>query len=315
MFVRENNDMETGVVIKSTGSWYIVRKANGEQVECRMRGKLRLKGSRTTNPVAVGDRVDMEYERGEYVITRIHERRNYIIRKSTNLSKEAHIIAANIDRAILIATVNHPQTPTVFIDRFLITAEAYNIPAVIIFNKTDLSNDEDRATMRTLMEIYTAIGYPCYAVSAEDAESLIPFKDLLANKTTVLSGMSGVGKSTLINRIEPSLHLKVSAISDCHDTGKHTTTFAEMFSLGEDSYIIDTPGLRSFGIIDMAKEEISHFFPELFKASEHCRFYNCTHTHEPGCAVIEAVQNGDISESRYWSYLSMMEENGEKYRL
>ena len=306
--------METGVVTKSTGSWYIVRKENGEQVECRMRGKLRLQGSRTTNPVAVGDRVDMEYDREEYVITRIHERRNYIIRKSTNLSKEAHIIATNVDQALLIATINHPQTPTVFIDRFLMTAEAYNIPAVIVFNKTDLYDEADSARLKKLIAIYTSVGYPCHALSAEEPESLVPFKALLANKTTVLSGMSGVGKSTLINRVEPSLQLKVGAISDSHDTGKHTTTFAEMFSLGENSYIIDTPGLRSFGIIDIAKEEISHFFPELFKVSDNCRFYNCTHTHEPGCAVIEAVQKGDISESRYWSYLSMMEENGEKYR-
>ncbi|WP_251619997.1 ribosome small subunit-dependent GTPase A [Odoribacter lunatus] len=306
--------METGVVTKSTGSWYIVRKENGEQVECRMRGKLRLKGSRTTNPVAVGDRVDMEYDREEYVITRIHERRNYIIRRSTNLSKEAHIIATNVDQALLVATINHPQTPTVFIDRFLMTVEAYNIPAVIVFNKTDLYNESDLARMQELIAIYTSVGYPCHALSAEEPESLVPFKALLANKTTVLSGMSGVGKSTLINRIEPSLQLKVGAISDSHDTGKHTTTFAEIFSLGENSYIIDTPGLRSFGIIDIAKEEISHFFPELFNVSDNCRFYNCTHTHEPGCAVIEAVQKGDISESRYWSYLSMMEENGEKYR-
>lgn len=306
--------METGVVIKSTGSWYLVRKADGEQVECRMRGKLRLKGTRTTNPVAVGDYVDMEYEGKEYVITRIHERRNYIIRKSTNLSKEAHVIATNVDQTLLIATVNHPQTPTIFIDRFLMTAEAYNIPAVIIFNKTDLYDEQDSARMQELTDIYTAIGYPCYAVSAENPESLLPFKALLADKTTVLSGMSGVGKSTLINRIEPSLHLKVGAISDCHDTGKHTTTFAEMFSLGGGGYIIDTPGLRSFGIIDIAKEEISHFFPELFKVSGNCRFYNCTHTHEPGCAVIEAVQKGTISESRYLSYLSMMEETGGKYR-
>lgn len=306
--------METGVVVKSTGSWYLVRKADGEQVECRIRGKLRLTGSRTTNPVAVGDGVDMEYDREEYVITRIHDRRNYIIRKSTNLSKEAHIIATNVDQALLIATVNHPQTPTIFIDRFLITAEAYNIPAAIIFNKTDLYDEQDLAQVWELMEIYAAIGYTCHAVSAEKPESLLPFKALLANKTTVLSGISGVGKSTLINRIEPSLHLKVNAISDCHDTGKHTTTFAEMFPLGDGGYIIDTPGLRSFGIIDIDKEEISHFFPELFKVSEHCRFYNCTHIHEPGCAVVEAVRKGEISESRYGSYLSMMEEDGEKYR-
>lgn len=306
--------METGVVTKSTGSWYVVRRENGGQTECRMRGKLRLKGSRTTNPVAVGDRVDMEYDGDEYVITRIHERRNYIIRRSTNLSKEAHIIATNIDQALLVATISHPQTPTVFIDRFLITAEAYNIPAVILFNKTDLYDGSDLSRMRELMAVYTSAGYPCHALSAEEPESLLPFKALLENKTTVLSGMSGVGKSTLINRVEPSLRLKVSAISDSHDTGRHTTTFAEMFPVGENGYIIDTPGLRSFGIIDIAKEEIAHFFPEFFKAAEHCRFYNCTHTHEPGCAVTEAVRKGAISESRYWSYLSMMEEDGEKYR-
>lgn len=306
--------METGIVIKSTGSWYLVRKGNGEQIECRIRGKLRLKGIRTTNPVAVGDCVDLDYDNGEYSITCIHERHNYIIRKSTNLSKEAHIIAANIDQALLIATINHPQTPTVFIDRFLATAEAYNIPASIIFNKIDIYDENDLAKMQELIDIYKAIGYACYSVSAEKQENIDQFRSLLSKKTTVLSGMSGVGKSTLINRIEPSLNLKVSSISDTHDTGKHTTTFAEMFPLSNEGYIIDTPGLRSFGIIDMKKEEISHFFPEIFKTSADCRFYNCTHTHEPGCAVIKAVQEGEISESRYWSYLSMMEEDGEKYR-
>lgn len=306
--------METGIVIKSTGSWYLVRKENGQQAECRIRGKLRLQGLRTTNPVAVGDYVDMEFDNGEYIITRIHDRRNYIIRKSTNLSKEAHIIAANVDQALLIVTINHPHTPCVFIDRFLATAEAYNIPACIIFNKTDLYDDNERGKMLELMNVYKKIGYPCYSVSAEKREHLDQFKALLTNKTSVLSGMSGVGKSTLINRIEPSLNLKISSISDAHDTGKHTTTFAEMHPLSESGYIIDTPGLRSFGLIDMKKEEISHFFPEIFHASENCRFYNCTHTHEPGCSVIEAVQKGEISESRYWSYLSMIEENGEKYR-
>lgn len=306
--------METGIVVKSTGSWYLVRRENGEKVECRIRGKLRLKGARSTNPVAVGDRVELEQDQQEYVITRIQERQNYIIRRSTNLSKESHIIAANVGQALLIATINHPQTPAVFIDRFLSTAEAYNIPASIFFNKTDLYNEEETEQLNEYLEIYSRVGYPCYAISANREEDVRLFNDTLQHKTSVLSGMSGVGKSTLINRIAPQLDLKVGSISEAHDTGKHTTTFAEMFELNEDTFIIDTPGLRSFGMIDMKKEEISHFFPEIFRLSPDCRFYNCTHTHEPGCAVIEAVQNGEISGSRYWSYLSMMEESDGKYR-
>lgn len=306
--------MEKGIVIKSTGSWYLVKRTNGEIIEARIRGKLRTKGLRTTNPVAVGDIVSLEKNEDNFVITEIGERRNYIIRKSTNLSKEAHIIASNVDQTLLIATINHPVTSAVFIDRILATTEAYNIPAILVFNKSDLYDNTDREKATELITIYSEIGYRCLQVSVVTGQNITELRELLKDKVTVLSGMSGVGKSTLINCIEPQLQLKTASISDSHDTGKHTTTFAEMFPLNEGGYIVDTPGVRSFGIIDMEKEEISHFFPEIFRVSEHCRFYNCTHIHEPGCAVIEAVQNGRISESRYWSYLSMMEESKEKYR-
>ena len=306
--------MEKGIVIKSTGSWYLVKRTNGEIIEARIRGKLRTKGLRTTNPVAVGDIVSLEKNEDNFVITEIGERRNYIIRKSTNLSKEAHIIASNVDQTLLIATINHPVTSAVFIDRILATTEAYNIPAILVFNKSDLYDNTDREKATELITIYSEIGYRCLQVSAVTGQNITELRELLKDKVTVLSGMSGVGKSTLINCIAPQLQLKPASISDSHDTGKHTTTFAEMFPLNEGGYIVDTPGVRSFGIIDMEKEEISHFFPEIFRVSEHCRFYNCTHIHEPGCAVIEAVQNGRISESRYWSYLSMMEESKEKYR-
>lgn len=306
--------MTNGIVMKSTGSWYTVRREDGGMAECRIRGKFRTEGIRTTNPVAVGDVVELEQGSDGCVIIGIRERRNYIIRKSTNLSKEAHIIASNVDLALLIVTVNHPVTSTVFIDRFLATAEAYNIPAALVFNKTDLYDAEDTAMLGGLMAIYRAIGYPCYPVSAVTGKNVEEVRALLKDKTTVLSGMSGVGKSSLINRIEPGLTLRVAEISDAHDSGKHTTTFAEMFPLSQGGFIIDTPGLRSFGMIDMKKEELSHFFPEIFARSEECRFYNCSHTHEPGCAVIKAVEEDEISESRYVSYLSMMEESGGKYR-
>lgn len=306
--------MRSGIVMKSTGSWYTVRQENGDIAECRIRGKFRTEGIRTTNPLAVGDVVEIEETHDGYVITGIRPRRNYIIRKSTNLSKEAHIIASNVDLALLITTVNHPVISTVFIDRFLATAEAYNIPAALVFNKTDLYDEDDRAMLGGLMAIYRKIGYPCYPVSAATGENVEQVRALLKDKITVLSGMSGVGKSSLINRIEPGLTLKVAEISDAHDSGKHTTTFAEMFPLKQGGFIIDTPGLRSFGMIDMKKEELSHFFPEIFAKADECRFYNCSHTHEPGCAVIGAVETDEISESRYASYLSMMEESGEKYR-
>lgn len=300
-------------MIKSTGSWYMVRLEDGRLAECRIRGKFRLEGIRTTNPVAVGDIVEVEEGQDGDVITRIEPRKNYIIRKSTNLSKESHILASNVDQALLIVTITHPVTSTVFIDRFLASAEAYNIPVVLVFNKLDLYDEEDRVMWGGLSAIYEKIGYPCYGVSTISGENIRQVKELLKNKVSVLSGLSGVGKSSLINRIEPGLALKTAGISDAHDSGKHTTTFAEMFPLSEGGYIIDTPGIRSFGTIDMKKEEISHYFPEIFAKAKECRFYNCTHTHEPGCAVLEAVEKDEISESRYVSYLSMMEESG-KYR-
>lgn len=305
--------MEKAIVVKSTGSWYIVRLEDGRSVECRIRGKFRMEGIRTTNPVAVGDVVQVEENQDGYVITAIDKRKNYIIRKSTNLSKESHILASNVDQALLIVTVNHPVTSTVFIDRFLASAEAYNIPVVLLFNKSDLYDEEDRALYGGLSSIYEKIGYPCYEVSALTGKNIPLVRQLLKDKITVLSGLSGVGKSSLINRLEPGLELKTAVISDAHDSGKHTTTFAEMFCLSGGGYLIDTPGIRSFGTVGMKKEEISHFFPEIFAKASECRFYNCTHTHEPGCAVIEAVGQDEISESRYASYLSMLEESG-KYR-
>lgn len=305
--------MGKGFVVKSTGSWYLVRLADGEIVECRIRGRFRMGGIRTTNPVAVGDVVTVETGTEGSVITAIEPRRNYIIRRSTNLSKESHIIASNVDQAMLIVTVNHPETSTVFIDRFLASAEAYNIPAVLVFNKLDIYDEEDRALAEGLMIIYRRVGYTCHIVSANTGENMEPVRQLLSGKTTVLSGLSGVGKSTFINCVEPGLHLKTAAISDAHDAGRHTTTFAEMFSLAGGGYVIDTPGVRSFGTVDMKREEISHFFPEIFACAKECRFSDCTHTHEPGCAVRAAVETGDVSESRYASYLSMLEESG-KYR-
>lgn len=306
--------MQTGVVIKSTGSWYIVRLEEGMNVECRMKGKFRMQGIKTTNPVAVGDVVDVEVGTEGAVITGIHDRKNYIIRKATNLSKQAHIIAANVDVAMLVVTVNHPVTSTVFIDRFLASAEAYRIPAVLVFNKVDLYDEEEQFMMGALTQVYTEVGYECLHVSAVTGVGLERMKELMRGRVTVFSGLSGVGKSSLVNRVEPGLHLKVEEISDAHDTGRHTTTFAEMFPLREGGYVVDTPGIRAFGLIGMEKGEISHYFPEIFRCSAGCRYNNCTHTHEPGCAVVAAVESGEISESRYFSYTSLLEEGDDKYR-
>lgn len=283
-------------------------------VECRMKGKFRMQGIKTTNPVAVGDVVDVEVGTEGAVITGIHDRKNYIIRKATNLSKQAHIIAANVDVAMLVVTVNHPVTSTVFIDRFLASAEAYRIPAVLVFNKVDLYDEEEQLMMGALTQVYTEVGYECLHVSAVTGVGLERMKELMRGRVTVFSGLSGVGKSSLVNRVEPGLHLKVEEISDAHDTGRHTTTFAEMFPLREGGYVVDTPGIRAFGLIGMEKGEISHYFPEIFRCSAGCRYNNCTHTHEPGCAVVAAVESGEISESRYFSYTSLLEEGDDKYR-
>jgi ribosome biogenesis GTPase len=313
--------LEKGLVIRSTGSWYTVKNDDGEIIDCRIKGKLRMKGVRTTNPVSVGDRIKYEIQDDETtpngrcgVIYEIEPRKNYIIRKSSNLSKESQIIAANVDQLFLIVTVNFPVTLTGFIDRYLISAEAYRIPAGIVFNKIDLYNKTDLKRLDELVNIYEAIGYSCFRVSAKTNYNINLLLDHLQGKTTLFSGHSGVGKSSLLNCLNPSLRLKTNEISESHQQGKHTTTFAEMHILSSDSYLIDTPGIRGFGVIDMEKTEISHYFREIFRLLDKCRFFNCTHLHEPGCAVKEAVEKGIISSSRYDSYLSLMEEDNSRYR-
>jgi ribosome biogenesis GTPase / thiamine phosphate phosphatase len=310
------SEIVKGTVVKSTGSIYVVN-TDKEQLNCRIKGKFRLKGTRTTNPVAVGDKVEVELlvdEPGSGVIVGIKERLNYIIRKSTNLSKESQIMAANIDQAILIATIRFPETTAEFIDRFLMTAEAYRIKAIIIINKIDLFDQIDQEIADEWTEIYQKIGYPCLNVSIEKNLNIDQIKNILKDKVTLLAGNSGVGKSSMINAIDPTLNLKTGSISDYHKQGKHTTTFAEMHTLSMGGYIIDSPGIRGFGLIDMEKDELSHFFPEIFKKSAECKFYNCTHIHEPGCAVLEAIETGEISYSRYRSYFNTFNEDNAKYR-
>ena len=305
-----------GLVIKNTGSWYTVRTDDGHTIDSKIKGNFRLKGIRSTNPVAVGDRVDIiTNQEGTAFITSIEDRRNYIIRKSQNLSKQSHIIAANVDQAFLIVTVNYPQTSTTFIDRFLASAEAYSVPVVLVFNKTDLLTDEERHYQDMMMTLYYTVGYKCMAVSAERGDGVDALLPLLRDKTTLLSGNSGVGKSTLINRILPGVNLRTAEISDSHNTGMHTTTFSEMLELPSGGYIIDTPGIKGFGTFNMEPEEISSYFKEIFRFSHDCRFNNCTHTHEPGCAVLKAVEEHYIAASRYQSYLSMLADKDEnKYR-
>ena len=320
-----------GLVIKNTGSWYTVLTDDGQLLDCKVKGNFRIKGIRSTNPVAVGDRVTLSSPstgggtEGVCWITEIADRRNYIIRKSINLSKQSHILAANVDQALLVITVSKPETSTTFIDRFLASAEAYRVPVILIFNKSDLLNDEERHYQQMMIDLYETIGYECHAISAQTGDGVEALRPKLDGKITLLSGNSGVGKSTLINRLVPHANLRTADISDAHQTGMHTTTFSEMipldssvvdgFSVNTPSYLIDTPGIKGFGTFDMEREELTSYFKEIFEFSKQCRFSDCTHTHEPGCAVLKAVEDHYIAQSRYQSYLSMLDDKDEnKYR-
>lgn len=304
-----------GLVVKNTGSWYTVRLDDGRLLDCKVKGNFRLRGIRSTNPVAVGDRVMVApNQEGTAFITEIEDRRNYIIRKSINLSKQSHIIAANVDQAILVVTVTSPQTSTTFIDRFLASAEAYRVPVVLVFNKTDLLDADAQHYQQMLITLYETVGYECRPVSAETGDGVDDLRPLLDGKITLLSGNSGVGKSTLINRLVPGANLRTAEISDAHQTGQHTTTFSEMIPING-GWVIDTPGIKGFGTFDMEPEELTGYFREIFRFSKDCRFSNCTHTHEPGCAVLQALEDHYIAQSRYQSYLSMLNDKEEgKYR-
>ena len=309
-----------GLVIKNTGSWYTVLTDDGQLLDCKVKGNFRIKGIRSTNPVAVGDRVTVNEEGW---IAEIADRKNYIIRKSINLSKQSHILAANVDQALLIITVARPETSTTFIDRFLASAEAYRVPVILIFNKSDMLSDEERHYQQMMMDLYETIGYECHAISAQTGDGVEALRPKLEGKITLLSGNSGVGKSTLINRLVPDANLRTADISDAHQTGMHTTTFSEMiplethssFLIPHSSFLIDTPGIKGFGTFDMEREELTSYFKEIFEFSKQCRFSDCTHTHEPGCAVLKAVEDHYIAQSRYQSYLSMLDDKDEnKYR-
>jgi len=308
----------TGLVYKSTGSWYTVKTLNGKVYECRIKGKFRIKGIKSTNPISVGDMVDFELETKNDEVTgiihRIQERKNYVIRKSVNLSKQTHIIASNVDQIFLLITINNPPTFTSFIDRFLVSAEAYSIKTILLFNKIDTYDDETLLEVKYLASIYRKIGYECIGISAKTGKNIDKVKQLMIDKVSIFTGHSGVGKSTLINAIEPGLDLKTKEISEQHQQGQHTTTFAEMFDLSFGAKIIDTPGIKGFGVVDMEKEEVGDYFPEFFELKQHCKFNNCLHIHEPQCAVKEALDNDAIAFSRYRSYLQILEGEDEHYR-
>lgn len=308
----------TGIVYKSTGSWYTVKSLEGDFMECRIKGKFRMKGIKSTNPIAVGDIVDYDLDENSDVITgtinNIHERKNYIVRKSVNLSHQMHIIASNLDYVFLLITINNPPTTTNFIDRFLVTAEAYSIETILVFNKIDTYDEAMLDEQLFMQYIYQTIGYKCLKVSSTEGKGIEELKDIMKGKVTMFSGHSGVGKSTLVNAMEPSLHLKTKVISEQSKQGQHTTTFAEMYDLSFGAQIIDTPGIKGFGIVDMEPAEISGYFPEFFKLKDQCKFNNCLHKDEPKCAVKDALEKDEISYSRYNSYLKILEGDDETYR-
>lgn len=304
-----------GLVVKSTGSWYKVAHEDGTLYNCRIKGKFRLDDSKTTNPITVGDHIEFSLEEdGSGVITHREERKNYIIRKSVNLSKQSHIIAANVDRAYLITTITQPNTLLSFVDRFLVSAEAYRIPVTIICNKIDVYKKKDIALLEQWEDAYSKAGYPLLRISCVTGENIDALRHEMNNNISVVAGNSGVGKSTILNTIEPTLQVKTQKISVRHKSGQHTTTFAEMFALSGGGYVIDTPGIRAFGLLDFEKQELHHFFPEIFSRSAHCKFHNCTHIHEPDCAVIPAVEHGEIAYSRYENYVAMYCDTHNKHR-
>ncbi|MBC2846421.1 ribosome small subunit-dependent GTPase A [Winogradskyella flava] len=308
----------TGTVYKSTGSWYTVKTMNGKFYECRIKGRFRLEGIKSTNPIAVGDKVEFELETKNNtetgVINRIEERKNYIVRKSVNLSKQTHIIASNIDQVFLLVTIDNPPTFTSFIDRFLVTAEAYAVKTILLFNKADTYDSETLLEVKYLASVYRQIGYECIGISAKTGKNIDKVKNLMVGNVSMFAGHSGVGKSTLVNAIEPSLDLKTKAISEQHMQGQHTTTFAEMFDLSFDAKIIDTPGIKGFGVVDMEREEVGDYFPEFFALKQDCKFNNCLHLKEPKCAIKQALENNEVSYSRYRSYLQILEGEDEHYR-